>query len=64
MRRTTIIKDILLYLFMPEDTTETGRDIAQSPLLASRQYWLGPLKTVLWTIVAVVGPLLLCTLWA
>jgi len=57
------MKDILLYLVMPEDTTEAGGDIAQSQLLAPRQYWLGPLKTVLWTIVAVVGPLLLCTLW-
>ena len=63
MRRTTIMKDILLYLVMPEDTTEAGRDIAQGPELAMRQYWLGPLKTVLWTIVAVAGPLLLCTFW-
>lgn len=56
------MKDILLYLFMPEDTTEAGRDLVQGPELALRQYWLGPLKAVLWTVVAVAGPLMLCTL--
>lgn len=63
MRPTTIIKDILLYLFMPEDTTEAGRELAQGPEIAMRQGWLGPLKAVIWTVVAVAGPVLLCAFW-
>lgn len=55
------MKEILLYLVLPEDTTETGRDLDESPAISARQ-WLGPLKTVLWMVVAVTGPLLLCVL--
>lgn len=58
---TETMKDILYYLLSPEDTTEAGRGLAQGRALAMRQ-WLGPLKTALWTAVAVIGPLLLCSL--
>lgn len=61
MRQMTIIKDILLYLVMPEDTTEAGGgELGRSlPPAAS---WLGPLKAVFWSIVAVAGPVLFCLL--
>ncbi|KJR96838.1 MAG: hypothetical protein VR65_26630 [Desulfobulbaceae bacterium BRH_c16a] len=64
MRRTEILKYILLYFFMPEDTTEAGcRDnLIENPALYLRQSWLGPLKTVVWTVAAVIGPLLFCAL--
>ncbi len=66
MRRTEILKYLLLYLFLPQDTTEAGsRDnLIESPTLFIRQSWLGPLKAVLWTLIAVAGPLLMFTLLA
>jgi hypothetical protein len=66
MRRTEILKYILLYLFLPEDTTTVGsRDnLIESPTLFIRQSWLGPLKAVLWALIAIAGPMLLFTLLA
>jgi hypothetical protein len=64
MKRTNLLKNIMLYILMPEDTTEAGyRDnLTQNLELSGRLTWLGPLKTVFWVILAVAGPLLLCTL--
>jgi hypothetical protein len=64
MKRTNILKSILLYLLMPEDTTEAGSsDTFLQNQVVSREFtWLGPLKTVFWVIIAVAGPLLLCAL--
>jgi hypothetical protein len=64
MKRINILKNILLYLFLPEDTTEAGyrNNLTQNSELPGRLTWLGPLKTVFWVILAVAGPLLLCTL--
>jgi hypothetical protein len=64
MRRTQILKNILFYLFMPENTTEAGgRDnLLTNPALSGRQAWLGPLKTVFWAAMAIVGPVLLFAL--
>jgi hypothetical protein len=61
MRRIEILKCIVLYLFLPEDTTEAGsRDsLIENPTLSTRQSWLGPLKAVFWAMIAVAGPLLL-----
>lgn len=66
MRRAQVLKDILFYLFMPENTTEAGgRDNPLAyPALSGRQAWLGPLKTVFWAAMAVVGPVLFFTLSA
>ncbi len=66
MRRTEILKIIVLYLFLPEDTTEAGgRDkLIESTALSGRQSWLGPLKAVFWVLIAVAGPMLLLTLLA
>jgi hypothetical protein len=63
-KRTEILKDILLYVCMPEDTTEAGchNSLIERPVLSSRRCWLGPLKTVVWTVAAVGGPLLFCAL--
>jgi hypothetical protein len=64
MKRTNLLKNILLYLLMPEDTTEAGyrNNLTQNSELSGKLTWLGPLKTVLWVILAITGPLLLCTL--
>ena len=62
--RRKIMKDILLYLIMPEDTTESRGGMAVSPDIPLNYIWLGPLKTVFWIIVAVVGPLLPFAFWA
>lgn len=64
MKQTNLLKNIMLYLLMPEDTTETGYgdNRLQNSLLSRNLNWLGPLKTVFWVVIAVVGPLLLCTL--
>jgi hypothetical protein len=64
MKRTNILKSILLYLLMPEDTTEAGSsdNLLQNPPLSCELTWLGPLKAVFWVIIAIAGPLLLCAL--
>ena len=63
MKRTNILRSILLYLLMPEDTTEAGSSDTFLQNQVSRELtWLGPLKTVFWFIIAVAGPLLLCAL--
>jgi hypothetical protein len=64
MKRTNILKNILLYLLMPEDTTEAGSSdtFLQNQVVSRELTWLGPLKTVFWVIIAVAGPLLLCAL--
>jgi hypothetical protein len=64
MKKTIILKSILLYLLMPEDTTEAGSsdNLLQDPALSCELTWLGPMKTVFWVIIAVAGPLLLCAL--
>jgi hypothetical protein len=64
MKRTNILKSILLYLLMPEDTTEAGSSdtFLQNQVVSRELTWLGPLKTVFWVIIAVAGPLLLCAL--
>jgi hypothetical protein len=64
MKRTHLIKNILLYLLLPEDTTEAGyrNNLTQNSELSGKLTWLGPLKTVFWVILAVAVPLLLCTL--
>ncbi|EKD39061.1 MAG: hypothetical protein ACD_75C00519G0006 [uncultured bacterium] len=67
MRRTETLKNILLYLLLPEDTTEAGcygNSLDINPALSERQTWLGPLKTVFWLMMAVAGPMLLFTLLA
>ena len=67
MRRTETLKNILLYLLLPEDTTEAGYrgdSLDVSPALSGRQTWLGPLKTVFWLMMAVAGPMLLVALLA
>lgn len=63
-KRTEILKDILLYVVIPEDTTEAGchNNLIERPVLSTRRSWLGPLKTVVWTVAAVFGPLLFCAL--
>lgn len=61
MGRMGIVKDILLYFILPEDSTEAGGGVgllAKWSLLG-RQAWLGPLKTLMWTGVAVAAPVLL-----
>lgn len=64
MKLTQILKNILCYLFMPENTTEAGGqdNPLANPALSGSQAWLGPLKTVFWAAMAVVGPVLLFTL--
>ena len=62
MQNNTMIKDILLYLLRPEDTTEAGGEYLGQTLPLARQHWLGPLKAVFWSGVAVAGPLLFCLL--
>jgi hypothetical protein len=64
MKRTNILRSILLYLLMPEDTTEAGSSdtFLQNQVVSRELTWLGPLKTVFWVIIAVAGPLLLCAL--
>jgi hypothetical protein len=63
MKRTNLL-NIMLYLLMPEDTTETGYgdNLLQNSSLSPKLNWLGPLKTVFWVVIAIVGPLLLCIL--
>lgn len=64
MKRTNLLKNIMLYLLMPEDTTETGygNNRLQNSSLSHNLNWLGPLKTGFWVAIAIAGPLLLCTL--
>ncbi len=57
--RKKIMKDILLYLIMPEDSTEARVEMTVNPALVMKHSWLGPLKTIIWTVVAVAVPLLL-----
>lgn len=67
MRRTETLRNILLYLLLPEDTTEAGccgDSLDVNPALFERQTWLGPLKTVFWVMMAVAGPMLLFALLA
>lgn len=66
MRRTQTLKNIFFYLIMPENTTEAGGldNPLAKPALSGRQAWLGPLKTVFWAAMAVVGPVLFFTLSA
>jgi hypothetical protein len=56
----------MLYLLMPEDTTETGYgdNRLQNSSLIHKFKWLGSLKTVFWVMIAIAGPLLLFTLLA
>lgn len=58
-----MMKEVLLYLMMPEDTTE-ARVERGNPALAMRRKWLGPCKAAVWIFAAVAGPLLLCALFA
>jgi hypothetical protein len=64
MKKTNLVKNIMLYLLMPEDTTEIGygNNRLQNSSLSCKLKWLGPLKTVFWVVIAIAGPLLLCTL--
>ncbi len=64
MTRKELLKSIMLYLLTPEDTTETGcyAPLIENVGLSERRAWLGPLKTVIWVVTAIAGPLSLCTL--
>lgn len=62
MRHATNIREILLYLFRPEDTTAAGGEDLAHGLPPAEEKWLGPLKAVFWSGMAVAGPLLLCAL--
>lgn len=61
MKERAKIRIILLYLFRMEDTTAgtiSGRSSANSRL-ENDMCWLGPLKTVLWSLIAVLAPICL-----
>ena len=60
MKEKVCFKDILLYLILPEDTTEAGGADGLLDRLSLYPWhtWLGPLKTVMWVSIAIAGPLL------
>ncbi len=64
MTRTKTLKNIMLYLLMPEDTTETGYgdNRLQNTSLSRKLNWFGPLKIIFRVVIVIAGPLLLCTL--
>lgn len=64
MKRTNLLKNIMWYMLMPEDSTETGYgdNHLQNSTLSRKLSWLGLLKTVFWVVIAIAGPLLICTL--
>jgi len=62
MNRTDILKNILIYLLSPEDTTDSAGDKVPCNwlLLQAKWPWLGRVKGVFWTIAAIFCPLILC----
>ncbi len=65
MRPINGIKNILKYVLSPEDTTEKDNEnfyLMRNPALVQRNIRMGLLKTLFWTIVATVLPLLLSNL--
>jgi|GEM_PF-1413226 len=62
MKRTEAVKNIMIYLLQPEDSTETGGNITSydSFLLLSRMPWLGVVKGIFWTIAAILLPMVFC----
>lgn len=64
MKRTNLLKNIMLYMLMPEDSTETGygdNRLQNSPMFRKLS-WLGLLKTIFWVVIAIAGSLMICTL--
>jgi hypothetical protein len=58
-------KQILLYLFTPEDSTEIVNApvlIAYPPTPPSLPPWLGTIKTIIWTTLAIILTLALTSL--
>jgi hypothetical protein len=65
MKNKELIQHALIYLFIPEDSSEfinMGRPGGTPQLWSSCPTWLGAIKTIFWTLLAIVLPIVLITL--
>lgn len=65
MKNIELTKQALIYLLTPEDSSELlnrTRTGGASQVWSSSPAWLGVMKTILWTLVAIVLPLVFITL--
>ena len=61
MERTERVMSILLYFFLPEDSTKASDTVYLNSVRTQngRRSWMEPLKAVFWAVVAVAGPLVI-----